>query len=87
MALYDAAEGYRIRNATYRAAFDDTEETVTDQTASRDLRQLVDADLLVQHGAKRGTYYTAGTELTQLRRAIVDARDPRDDSDPFATAA
>ena len=86
VVLYDAAVGYRIRNATYRAVYDDSDEPLAEQAATRDLRQLVDANLFVQHGAKRGTYYTAATELRQLRRTIVDARDPRDNSNPFATA-
>ena len=86
VALYDAAVGYRIRNATYRAAYDDSDEPLAEQAATRDLRQLVNANLFVQHGAKRGTYYTAAIELRQLRRTIVDTRDPRDDSNPFATA-
>ena len=87
VALYDAAVGYRIRNATYRAAYDDSDEPLADQAATRDLRRLVDANLFIQHGAKRGTYYTAATELKQLRRTIVDTRDPRDDSNPFAIVA
>ena len=52
--------------------------------ASRDLKQLHEAGLLVAHGEKRGRYYTAADELQEIRRRIVSARDPRDDSDPFA---
>jgi Fic family protein len=87
VALYDAALGLRVRNATYRAAFAENgepDEEISEQTASRDFRQLVTSGLLVPHGASRGRYYTAGNELRALRRAIVDARDPRDESDPFA---
>jgi hypothetical protein len=29
-------------------------------------------------------FYVASEELTALRKMITDARDPRDDSDPFA---
>jgi Fic family protein len=84
VALYDAAIGYRVRNATYRAVWDDE---VTDGMASRDLRAMVDAGLLVPHGEKRGRYYTRSGELAALQQAIIDSRDPRDDSDPFSTAA
>jgi Fic family protein len=84
VALYDAAQGLRVRNATYRAAFAEAEEEVSEQTASRDFRQLVASGLLVPHGTNRGRFYTAGPDLAAIRRAIVDARDVRDDSDPFA---
>lgn len=84
VALYDAAMRFRVRNATYRAAFDETDEHVSDQAASRDLRALVDAGLLVKRGAKRGTYYVASPRLAAMRQAIVERRSPRDDSDPFA---
>ena len=87
VAMFDASMGFRVRNATYRASFADTEDPITDGTASRDLRQLVDAGLLLKNGAKRGTFYTRGPELEALAKAIRDARDPRDESDPFASAA
>jgi len=79
--LWDAAMDFRVRNATYRAIHDDE---ITEQTASRDLRQLVDAGLLVAHGEKRGRFYIAGDEVRSRRLMIVNAREPRDDSDPFA---
>ena len=84
VALYDAAMRFRVRNATYRAAVDVTEEDLSDQAASRDLRALVDAGLLVKRGAKRGTYYVASPTLAAVRQAIIEKREPRDDSDPFA---
>ena len=84
VALFDATSGFRSRYATYRAAFEDTENPITEGTASRDLRQLVEANLLVKNGTKRGTFYTLGAELIALREAIIEARDPRDETDPFA---
>jgi len=36
--LYDAAMRFRVRNATYRAILDETDEAMTEQAASRDLR-------------------------------------------------
>ena len=86
VAMFDASMGFRVRNATYRASFGDTEGPITDGTASRDLRQLVVAGLLFKNGTKRGTFYTRGPELEALVKAIRDARDARDESNPFASA-
>lgn len=83
--LWDAAMGFRVRNATYRAIFEESEEEpISEAVATRDLRQLVEAGLLVPRGEKRGRIYLASKELWQMRRHIIDGRDPRDDSDPFA---
>ncbi len=85
--LWDAAMGYRVRNATYRAIFEESaEELISEAVASRDLRQLVEADLLVPKGEKRGRFYLPSESLWTLRQEIIRARDPRDDSDPFADA-
>lgn len=80
-ALFDAAIGLRVRNSTYRAI---GEDEITEHTASRDLRQLVDADLLIPFGEKRGRFYRASDELAGMFRKIIEARDARDDRDPFA---
>lgn len=82
-ALFDAATGQRLRNATYRAM---QPEPMTDALASRDLRQLVESGLLVARGESRGRYYRAGADLSAIWRKIVDARNPRDESDPFDAA-
>jgi Fic family protein len=83
--LHDAAMGLRVRNATYRAILEQSgEEPITEQTASRDFQRLVAAELLIPGGEKRGRSYVGGPDLKELRRAIVEARDPRDNSDPFA---
>jgi hypothetical protein len=86
-ALYDAAMAFRVRNGTYRAILADTEEEITDQVASRDLKHLTELGLLLPHGTARGRFYTAAPQLAEIRRAIVEGRDPRDNSDPFADAA
>lgn len=85
MAIFDAAMGMRVRRATYRAIFEQMEEDMSEQTASRDLRQLVDAGLLIAKGEKRGRCYVASPEVRQLRWEIINQRSARDDSDPFAT--
>ena len=82
-AMFDAAYGLRVRNATYRAGLADEEE-MTEQTASRDLRQLVEAGLLQAKGERRGRYYLPGEELRALRAQIFQKRNPKDRSDPFA---
>ncbi|GLY15937.1 cell division protein Fic [Kineosporia sp. NBRC 101677] len=84
-ALFDAASGLRVRNATYRSSLRDSgEDEISFQTASRDLKSMVDAELLVATGERRNRVYTAGRDLQLLRQGIVAQRDPRDDSDPFA---
>jgi hypothetical protein len=64
LALSDAAFGFRVRNATYRTAAE-----ISDPLASRDLRALVDAGLLVPHGERRGRHYVASEWLLQARTA------------------
>src|SRR5262249_52296781 len=83
-ALYDALVGLRVRNSTYRAGLKETGDEITMQTAARDLAELVNAGLLDARGQARGRVYRAGEELVNLRKKIVERRDPRDDSDPFA---
>jgi Fic family protein len=84
--LWDAAMGYRVRNVTYRAIFEEIEEPISEAVAGRDLRLLVEAGLLIPKGERRGRYYLRSPELRSYREAITRARDPRDDSDPFAAA-
>jgi Fic family protein len=83
-ALYDAAIGFRVRNATYRATRGDE---ISEQAAGRDLRQLAAADLLTPVGEKRGRYYVASPQIRSIWQAIVESRKPRDDSDPFSAIA
>jgi Fic family protein len=82
LAMYDAAIGWRVRNSTYRAAAIDE---MSERVASRDLKQLVEAGLLEPQGEKRHRFYVGTPVLRAMRQAIIDARDPVDESDPFAT--
>lgn len=84
MALFDATIGLRVRNATYRAYFEDAPKEITEITAGRDLKQLVNADLIEPRGERRGRYYVARPELAGIRRTVTSTRNRRDDSDPFA---
>lgn len=83
-ALYDAVFGYRVRRATYRAALHDADEIVSEQTATRDFKALVDAGLLEPHGDKRGRFYTSADLLVGIRERAREVRSPKDRADPFA---
>ena len=87
-ALFDATWGFRIRNATYRTAVEESSgEAITEGTASRDLKQLVDAGLLAGQGERRGRVYSAGPPLLELRQAMIGRRSFEVVPDPFDTAA
>ena len=79
--LFNASMGLRLRNATYRAEAD-----VSDLVASRDLKALVDADLLVPIGAKRGRYYTRTPLLADIDAQARSRRAPEAMEDPFDAA-
>lgn len=87
-ALFDAALGLRVRRSVYRAILEgQSDDSVSDQTATRDLQGLTHAGLLVAHGEKRGRFYTAGDEIQAIRQRVIGRRDPRDSTDPFSIAA
>ena len=79
MALLQAAVGSRVRNGSYRISAD-----VSKNLASRDLKTLVDADLLVPEGEKRGRFYIASRRVAEIRHR---SRLPRNIDDPFAEGA
>jgi Fic family protein len=86
--LYDAAFGFRLRNATYRALVERTmDEQVTPLTASRDLNALVRCGLLIPVGESRGRYYLGAPSVTNIRSRIRGSRPPREVGDPFAIAS
>lgn len=76
VALAEAAYGFQIRNANYRAS-----ATVSEALASKDLKELVEAGLLEPHGERRGRYYTAGAVIRNLVQQIPRSERP---GDPFA---
>ena len=75
MALLQAAFGRRVRNSSYRVSAD-----VSKNLASRDLKILVDAKLLVAEGEKRGRFYIASPPVMAIRDTL---RLPRNVDDPF----
>lgn len=74
-AMYDAAIGLRLRRSAYIRLAE-----VEDRTATRDLQALVDADLFVPRGERRGRTYSASDSLRELRKQArrykPDIKDP-----------
>ena len=70
-ALFDAAQGFRIRNAIYREHAE-----VSQVVAGRDLLALAAAGLLEARGQRRGRYYIASPVLTGLEASIRHDRTP-----------
>jgi Fic family protein len=69
-ALMDAAMGYRVRAGQYRS-----ENELSEVVASRDLRKMCDADLMIPHGERRGRHYTGSPGLLEIaRRTKVSGR-------------
>lgn len=77
LALYEAALGYRVRRATYVKRAD-----VEERTASRDLKQLVELELLQPVGETKGRYYVSGPALAGIQDARRATRKPI--QDPYA---
>lgn len=80
LAMFDAARGLRVRRATYQPQAD-----VSDNSATRDLKLLVDKGLLVPSGERRGRSYIASDVLKDIRRQSLEVRFQV--SDPFAALA
>ena len=86
-ALFDAAIGLRVRNASYRSILEGWEESISNQVATTDLRAMVQAGLLVQQGKKRGTFYVAGGPVGEIRRNLREDRPAIDATSLFEIAA
>lgn len=76
-ALNDAAIGYHVRSAHYKRAAD-----VSKVVASRDLKALVDAGMLIASGEKRGRTYKA-TDSLRLIATKIRSEEPKHMTDPF----
>src|SRR5438094_2117042 len=66
-ALWDAAQGFTVRNGTYRTAAE-----ISEQSASKDLKALVQAGLLEARGEKRGRFYVAAPKILEVQRAAAE---------------
>lgn len=83
-ALMDTASGLRIRRGSYlSSAQDAVGEEISEQSASRDLKSMVDLDLLQAVGERRARYYLAGVQPRQVLDRIRAERPPREADDPF----
>lgn len=83
-ALADASRGLRLGNASYRRlVLQGDGEEITELTATRDLKRLVDAGVLLAIGERRGRSYVPSDELRALWAGIRSSRRPEVDADPF----
>lgn len=86
-ALMDASYGLRLRRGSYRASAKSvTGEEISEQTASRDLRAMVDRRLLAPLGERRARYYLAGIEPVELHEQVRANRPSQTTNDPFVVA-
>lgn len=74
--LVEASIGLKVTNTSYRSGAD-----VSLNLASRDLKTLSDAELLVPSGERRGRNYVGSRKLKDTVRSRV--RLPKFDDDPF----
>lgn len=82
--LMDAAYGLRLRRGSYRGLVESVAgEEISDLTATRDLKAMVESKLLEAVGERRGRYYVADDELVAIREKIRARRPPRAAGDPF----
>ena len=87
-ALVDAASGRRLRRGNYINLVKlTTGDPISDLTASRDLKRLVDAGVLRPQGAGRGRLYYGSADLRRLWHDVRATRPSRAEDDPYATLA
>ena len=85
--LMEVAFGFRLRNSSYRAVTQASAgDEISELTASRDLKSMVDAGLLTPVGERRGRYYVASEEVRNLYQRVRANRPPNRDFDPYAQA-
>ena len=80
-ALFDAALGYRVTRPSYAK-----HAAIEDQTATRDLRRLVQTGLLDAVGNTRGRFYVASGILRALRDDVRAGREALVDPYPWMSA-
>lgn len=64
--LVDVIMGLKVRNSSYRKFMG-----ISENLASRDLKQMVDSGLLIPSGENRGRFYVASKLLEQLKQKLV----------------
>jgi Fic family protein len=78
-AITDAILQLKIKNSSYRAFAE-----VSENLASRDLKMLVDANVLIAAGEKRGRYYKASPKLAEMSKKVF--KKFKMDDDPLSKA-
>jgi Fic family protein len=87
-ALCDAARGQRLYRSLYRKlTLGSSGEVITDTTATRDLRAMADAGLLVASGEKRGRQYRGSDHLRAEWNVIRSERRPLPQDGPYPAHA
>jgi Fic family protein len=85
--MMEVALGFRLRNSTYRSIVEvSAGEEISELTATRELKAMVEAGFLGAFGERRGRHYVAEPVLADVQRRIRLARPPRDEYDPYAKA-
>lgn len=69
-ALMDAARKMKVRNSTYRSQA----EGISEQVASRDLRDLVAHGFLIPSGTARGRFYEASERVMAVKDTLWDRK-------------
>ena len=78
LALWDAAQRFRVRNAVYKVHAD-----LSEYAGGRDLKRLVDVGLLEPRGEKRGRHYVASPQLMTLTQPAREVGRESEREDPF----
>ena len=86
--LCEVAYSGRIRRASYIANVETTQgEEISNLTASRDLKALVNAGLFEPVGDTKGRFYVPSSALTDLRDDVRSRHPRRAEDDPYVIAA
>ncbi|MGD0455297.1 MAG: Fic family protein [Solirubrobacteraceae bacterium] len=83
-ALFDATIGMKVRNSSYRSALKLSDDEITNQAATDDLRAMVQAGLLERFGARRGSFYQAADPLKAIWDEVRRSRAPINANSLFA---
>lgn len=85
--LFYVSGGRRLRRVTYRSLAADSDlGEISEAMATRDLKALVEADLLVAVGERRGRFYLPTDRLRAVRARTRERRGPEIE-DPFEPVA
>lgn len=78
VALFDAAQRLRVTNRVYREQAD-----ISEHSGGRDLKRLVDIELLEPKGEKRGRYYVGTAKLLAMVEPVWEPDRGAENEDPF----